>query len=588
MLTFTAASGTRAGRGTALAAAATPRPEWFVAAIRICLATSALLIVWFAPTTPAAYAPAAFSLLATYTLFAALMPFAVQLGGAPSRLIAAVLAIDVSFAAAITASTGGPGSLFFPFFLLAPLSAACRWGGRETILTSGIVAAALSLEALAVGKSTPFSLGLVAGDFDPTAAITHAVYIVVAAVFLAVLAAREKHRRSEAAIIASVVDRAGTAAGLEGAVESTLGVVLRTFSADRALLAMRHAPTDRVFLWDAAHAAGGGEPVVVASELTSEQREWYLFDVPGASWHASRYRFSDWFDLLAFDVDGNRLSTGAFTLPASLLAGYRCQGALGISIAFGREWAGRLLLIDPHVGSNREAAVRRAQRMGREIGPAANQEYLLALLRARAVGEERARLARELHDTVVQTLIAAQMDLEVIGRRSMNEAPQFAGAVARLKDMLTAETVNLRELTHRLKSVDTTPRALAGLTEVVARFERDTGIATRFCSDGGLSPSPRSSNEVVHILQEGLANVYKHSGARHVLVRAGAHDGRFRLSIEDDGRGFPFSGRLSHAELAAAREGPAVMMERVRALGGEITVESKAGQGARVEVAVPL
>src|SRR6185437_7010916 len=118
MLTFTAASGTRAARATGLAARATPRPEWFVAAIRICLATSALLIVWFAPTTPAAYAPAAFSLLATYTLFAALMPFAVQLGGAPSRLIAAVLAIDVSFAAAITASTGGPGSLFFPFFLL--------------------------------------------------------------------------------------------------------------------------------------------------------------------------------------------------------------------------------------------------------------------------------------------------------------------------------------------------------------------------------------------------------------------------------------------------------------------------------------
>ena len=91
-----------------------------------------------------------------------------------------------------------------------------------------------------------------------------------------------------------------------------------------------------------------------------------------------------------------------------------------------------------------------------------------------------------------------------------------------------------------------------------------------------------------HILQEGLVNVRKHSGARHVLVRAGASNGRVRLSIEDDGCGFPFSGRLSHAELAARHQGPAVIMERVHALGGEITVESRPGHGARVDVAVPL
>ena len=74
---------------------------------------------------------------------------------------------------------------------------------------------------------------------------------------------------------------------------------------------------------------------------------------------------------------------------------------------------------------------------------------------------------------------------------------------------------------------------------------------------------------MVRILQEGLANVRKHSGARHVMVRAGARDGRFRLSIEDDGCGFPFTGRLSHVELAAGHGGPVVMMERVRELGGE-------------------
>jgi signal transduction histidine kinase len=65
-------------------------------------------------------------------------------------------------------------------------------------------------------------------------------------------------------------------------------------------------------------------------------------------------------------------------------------------------------------------------------------------------------------------------------------------------------------------------------------------------------------------------------------------NGDCRLSIDDDGCGFPFSGRLSQADLDAARKGPLVINERVRLLGGALTVESDPGRGARLEIAVPL
>ena len=82
-------------------------------------------------------------------------------------------------------------------------------------------------------------------------------------------------------------------------------------------------------------------------------------------------------------------------------------------------------------------------------------------------------------------------------------------------------------------------------------------------------------------------NVRKHSHARSVLVRFAGQQGAWKLVIEDDGRGFEFSGRLSQAELDAARRGPLVLKERVRSIGGELAIESVPGHGARLEIAVP-
>ena len=82
-------------------------------------------------------------------------------------------------------------------------------------------------------------------------------------------------------------------------------------------------------------------------------------------------------------------------------------------------------------------------------------------------------------------------------------------------------------------------------------------------------------------------NVRKHSGARNVLVRLSRRTGNLLLTVEDDGRGFPFSGRMSEAELEATGKGPGVIRERVRLLAGELTIESNPGHGTRLEVRIP-
>jgi signal transduction histidine kinase len=126
------------------------------------------------------------------------------------------------------------------------------------------------------------------------------------------------------------------------------------------------------------------------------------------------------------------------------------------------------------------------------------------------------------------------------------------------------------------------------LVTMVDRFQRDTGISARFVSTlQDISLPPRVCNQLARIVQEGLVNARKHSGAQKVLVQLGQQDGKLKLAIDDDGRGFDFTGRLALAELDAIRKGPLVIKERVRAIGGELVVESVPGKGSRVEVSVP-
>ena len=93
--------------------------------------------------------------------------------------------------------------------------------------------------------------------------------------------------------------------------------------------------------------------------------------------------------------------------------------------------------------------------------------------------------------------------------------------------------------------------------------------------------------ELARIVQEGLVNVRKHSRAHQALVRLGVRDGMWTVVIEDDGSGFPFTGRHSQAELDAMGKGPVVIKERVRLIEGDLTVESNPGRGSRLEISVP-
>jgi PAS domain S-box-containing protein len=194
---------------------------------------------------------------------------------------------------------------------------------------------------------------------------------------------------------------------------------------------------------------------------------------------------------------------------------------------------------------------------------------------------ERRRIARDLHDIVLQDLSGALQSLRLMHLRAKGSGPwldlgEELEALGRASSGLRSAIYDLRREKDRpfLESVES-------LVELSQRAtpEREIRLVAEERS-AGVIPG-RASVELLRILQEALANVRRHSAARSVEVRLWTDDEAVLLEVADDGRGFD-------PGTASAGVGLSAMRERVEELGGEIEVSSRPGEGTKVAVRVPL
>jgi signal transduction histidine kinase len=219
----------------------------------------------------------------------------------------------------------------------------------------------------------------------------------------------------------------------------------------------------------------------------------------------------------------------------------------------------------------------------------AGQREREALLRKalEASDGERRRIARVLHDGVVQELAGVSYSLSAAAERAAsNGDPSVEEA---LRNAATHTRESMRELRSLL--VEIYPASLhqagleAALRDVLAPLERQ-GVQTSLTVDRGLDMSETAEAQVFRAAQEALRNVLVHAGARRVDVQVKRNDGVVELVVADDGRGF------SPEALAERREEGHLGLQLVGDLadeaGGRLVIDSAPGRGTRVEMEVPL
>ena len=573
------------------------RTERWLATARVFLAVSALVAIRMDPTQ-LGNSPAAYGLLGFYmgnSILVLMLLRRRKASTASFRIM--VHAADIVWPAFISVFAEGPRSPFFLFFVFVLTAAAYRWGLWETLSTAAAEVVLLWAESALLlhvwstrGSVLPWhifsGLQINVTEFEPNRLFMLSVYLLVMGLLLGYLAEQQKHLRAEKAGVTRMLSKVRVESGLTGTLQQISREVVSMYGAARMVVAAQEIHSQRRFLGEV-HNVDGELSDFKWLDSRPRESKIYLEDFPGDVCYAAHEQ--DRWSVVALNQEGNQVPSPNTEPLAELKQRNPFQSVISVAFVFGSEWRGRVFVFEPSWRGETHEELRFLLDLVAQVGPAVYNVYLLHRLRRRAGAAERARFARELHDGAVQSLIAVEMQVDVLKRQAETTPQVVSGELGRIQGLLREEVLKLRELMQQMKSIDVDSRKfLSVVTDAVERFERETGISARFVTDiEKLEMPDKVCRELLRIVQEGLVNVRKHSRARHALVRLASSPSQWSLTMEDDGKGFPFSGRVTQDELERMGKGPMIIKERVRLIAGTLTVESSPGTGTRLEIKVP-
>lgn len=477
-----------------------------------------------------------------------------------------VAGVDLAFYTALLYATSGADSPFFSPFIVLILAATIQWGSRGATV----------MGLLTLGAFIPAGWEVTFGvDHDAAAPQTFVLRLGYTGIITVLLSAFGGHLERIVQELARLSDPFAqdfdeAAPPVQACVKHALSV----FRARRGMLLLEEEDEPYATLFT---LEGGG---LTARKLIPGERDWvdpameaavFLLDTQSRTTQ-TRGRRDAW-------------DTALGPLSPELAAGAPFERALVIPAA-ARRMTATVLVLD-----HREPAVEDLSvgaMVGAQISVALEQWDSERTRRQASAAEERIRLARDLHDGVLQFLAGAGLQMEALAAdRGLPEG--LRGRVLELRRSFSEEARDLRGFISTLRPArggDAPGRPLAfELEQLSDRLARHWSIVidTEVAQDGLLVPADMSY-DLSRIVREAVANSVRHGEARRVTVSAAAAEGRLQLEVADDGHGFPDA---AGGPDGAPPKPPMTLQERVRALGGQLRIASSP-KGAHVMINLPL
>lgn len=278
-------------------------------------------------------------------------------------------------------------------------------------------------------------------------------------------------------------------------------------------------------------------------------------------------------------------------LPPATWTRFDAQAVVAVPI----RWQGRLVagLLVGFANAERVAGaeVELLEEIGRQVALGIERLRLQARVfdqqNQMSVVSERDRIARDMHDGIVQYVYALGLSLEHTKDLVARE-PEAARLLATAIEQVNHVLSEMHTFIYQLRPIIMKEKEIGQWVEDLCRqFQQATGVAvvTTIGPSAGHELSPEISIAIFRIIQEALSNIYKHAKATQARLSLDFTAGTVRLSIEDDGRGLPGEPRPGPA--MAQGRGLRNIEERVGDLGGVLTLTSTPDEGTRLEAVFP-
>jgi two-component system NarL family sensor kinase len=278
-------------------------------------------------------------------------------------------------------------------------------------------------------------------------------------------------------------------------------------------------------------------------------------------------------------IECSRLRKGYRSGAEALTGGLRYHAS--VALRFGDRQLGIMNLTGRHWRPLSKHELQLLSTIGAQVGLAIERARLADETIALARSDERARMAREIHDTLAQDLTAIGLHLESALRRLPDDETRerVDRALSVSRDSLRRARESVLNLRSDPLDGKPLPTALAALAR---RFTSQFGILATFAGDASVSLMHGAEVELYRVATEALTNVQRHARARRVDVHLRADDAEVVLSVVDDGIGY------TPAPADSDRYGVVGMEERVRGLGGAFSIaRGPDSRGTVVEARVP-
>jgi signal transduction histidine kinase len=551
------------------------RVEWLIAGVRVAIAVSALLA--FLIDVPNYFPPYIVSLVfVVYLIYGvavlALVWSPVNFGRGWDLAVHLFDLLVFVLAASMIDVVPSP---FFASFAFIVVSASLRWRDKGTVIT--VVAALVAYSIVAI-YGMPF---LPEPAFQVNVFFIRIVYLVTMAVLLGNFGALQQRSHSEVVGLASWPRRVSR--DPREVVSEVLFQSAKLVDAPRVVLIWEDPVESRVNIAWLAHdeLRWVQEPEGTYGTLVRPPYERAIIQASDASIdEGSVVAFTDGGFRYRNDRPLNELLRARFNMTAVQawpLSGELIQGRL---FALDKE---RMQIDDLVMGELvARLAVSRLDSL-----------YLIERMQDAAALETRVRVARELHDGLLQAHTGAALQL-LVARRLLDNDP-VAGRV-RLEEvqrMLERGELDMRTFIRRLRPEEE-KKATAGYSTLGDRLEvlkrriaREWDVKVVLRAQGADLLPAGISEDVYRLAQEGALNAARHADPSVIKIDLTVEEDKLRLGIADDGQGFPLQGTYDLAALNAINQGPLTLRERVAALRGDLMLRSNE-TGTQILITLPL
>ncbi len=251
---------------------------------------------------------------------------------------------------------------------------------------------------------------------------------------------------------------------------------------------------------------------------------------------------------------------------------------------------GRLFVSSPKI--DRDVALVVSNALGSLLAVQFEASWQLRNSIREAVEQERIRVARDLHDGLLQSFTGVVLSLETVHSMLITDPQTAQRLITQTQGMIMSDQRELRRFVEELKPRERRPATkfdLSGrLEEMRSRFEHQWKIRVSFdVADIDPIIAGFLGQETFRLISEAVMNSAKHGRASDVRVGVRTAGSEMQIEVSDNGTGFPFHGRLTLEEMRDSGSGPTALAERVSSLNGNLTVDSTES-GSVVTMTVPL